>query len=635
MDIRQILLKYWGYSSFRPMQEEIIHSVLDGKDTLALLPTGGGKSICFQVPAMTLDGLCLVVTPLIALMKDQVGNLKKKGIKAVAIYSGMHPDEIELAINNCIYNDVKFLYLSPERLETDLIKNNIERMKVCLLAVDEAHCISQWGYDFRPAYLNIIKIRDYLKNIPVLALTATATSDVVVDIQQKLGFKEPNLFQQSFERKNLTYVAIEEENKLNRLLKVITNLKGSGIVYLRSRKKTVDVAEFLKKNNISSTFYHAGLDRKSRDVRQNSWISGETQVIVSTNAFGMGIDKPNVRFVVHLDIPDSMEAYFQEAGRAGRDGKNSYAVLLFEKADIIDAENFIQTQFPKIKSIKQVYQALGNYFQLAIGSGKDTSFDFDISDFCSNYNLRYQIVYNSLKFLEKEGYLLLHEIIDSDSKICFKASKEDLYKFQVENIKYDKFIKLLLRSYSGLFTEFVKINEKEIAKRMDSEQDAVEKQLAQLEKFEILTYLKRKSQPQITFVTERFDAKNINLSDEIYRDRKTSSKNRMQSVLKYVNNQNKCRSQQLLQYFGEVQQKRCGKCDVCVERNKIELSELEFDIVLKQIKPILMEKPCSLEELAGLVKNVNEDKIIKVVQWLLDNDKLFYDQQKKLSWKKH
>ena len=584
-------MKYWGYSSFRPMQEEIIRSVLDGKDTLALLPTGGGKSICFQVPAMSVDGLCLVVTPLIALMKDQVENLKRKKIKAVAIYSGMHPDEIELAINNCIFSDVKFLYLSPERLETDLIKNNIERMNVRLLAVDEAHCISQWGYDFRPSYLNIVKIRDYLEGVPVLALTATATSDVVVDIQQKLGFKEQNLFQQSFERKNLTYVAIKEENKLNRLLKVVTNLKGSGIVYMRSRKKTVDLAEFLKKNNISSTFYHAGLDRKSRDIRQNSWVSGETQVIVATNAFGMGIDKPNVRFVVHLDIPDSLEAYFQEAGRAGRDGKNSYAVLLFEKADILDSENFIQSQFPDIKSIKQVYQALGNFFQLAIGAGKDTSFDFDISEFCSNYNIPYRTVYNSLKFLEKEGYVLLYEIIDADSKICFKASKEDLYKFQVENAKYDKFIKLLLRSYSGLFTEFVKINESEIAKRMDSEPDNVIKQLSQLDKFEILTYLKSKSQPQITFLTERFDSKNINLSDEIYRDRKSSAEIRMKSVLDYIKNNNKCRSQQLLQYFGEVQQKRCGKCDVCVERNKIELSELEFDIVLKQIKPFYQKSP--------------------------------------------
>jgi len=635
MELHQILLKYWGYSSFRPMQEEIMRSVLDGKDTLALLPTGGGKSICFQVPTMMQDGLCLVVTPLIALMKDQVENLKRKKIKAVAIYSGMHKDEIELAINNCLFNDVKFLYLSPERLETDLIKSNIERMNVKLLAVDEAHCISQWGYDFRPSYLNILKIREYLKDIPVLALTATATKDVVSDIQQKLGFKEENLFQQSFERKNLTYVAIKEENKLNRLLKVVSNLKGSGIVYMRSRKKTVDVAEFLKKNNISSTFYHAGLDRKSRDIRQNSWVSGETQVIVATNAFGMGIDKPNVRFVVHLDIPDSLEAYFQEAGRAGRDGNNSYAVLLFEKADILDAENFIQTQFPAIKEIKKVYQALGNFFQLAIGAGKDTSFDFDISAFCSNYNIPYRTVYNSLKFLEKEGYILLYEIIDSDSKICFKSSKEDLYKFQVENAKYDKFIKLLLRSYSGLFTEFVKINEKEIAKRMESETDTVEKQLSQLEKFEILNYLKRRSQPQITFLTERFDSSNIRLSDETYKDRKNSAKKRMQSVMDYIKNDHKCRSQQLLQYFGEEQEKRCGKCDVCVERNKIELSELEFDIVLKQIKPLLLEKPCTLEEIASKVKNVNEDKIIKVVQWLLDNDKLYYDQQQNLSWKKN
>ena len=361
------------------MQEEIINSVLDGKDTLALLPTGGGKSICFQVPTMARKGLCIVVTPLIALMKDQVENLKKKGIKAVAIYSGMRVNEMEQTINNCMFGDVKFLYLSPERLETDRIKQNIEKMNVSLLAVDEAHCISQWGYDFRPSYLNINLIKIYIPNVPVLALTATATANVAADIQDKLNFREPNLFQQSFERKNLTYVVQFEEDKLNRLLKIINNLKGSGIVYLRSRKRTVEVADFLKKNNISAGFYHAGLDRLSRDVRQNSWISGETNVMVSTNAFGMGIDKPNVRFVVHMDIPDSLEAYFQEAGRAGRDGKNAYAVLLYEKADILELKQFLITQYPEIKVIKQIYQAMGNYFQLAIGSGRDLRFGFDFS----------------------------------------------------------------------------------------------------------------------------------------------------------------------------------------------------------------------------------------------------------------
>jgi len=614
------------------MQEEIINSVLDGKDTLALLPTGGGKSICFQVPTMAREGLCIVVTPLIALMKDQVENLKKKGIKAVAIYSGMHVNEMEQAINNCMFGDIKFLYLSPERLDTDRIKQNIEKMNVSLLAVDEAHCISQWGYDFRPAYLNINMIRVFLPSVPVLALTATATSDVVEDIQDKLGFKERNLFKQSFERKNLTYVVQFEEDKLNRLLKIINNLKGSGIVYLRNRKRTVEVADFLKKNNISAGFYHAGLDRKSREVRQNSWISGETSVIVSTNAFGMGIDKPNVRFVVHLDIPDSLEAYFQEAGRAGRDGNNAYAVLLYEKADLLETEQFLKAQFPEVKRIKQVYQAIGNYFQLAMGSGKDQSFDFDISSFCSNYNLTYQAVINSLKFLEKEGYLLLNEMTDSDSKLFFKSSKEDLYKFQVENEKFDKFIKVILRSYSGLFTEYVKINEEDIARRTNLKRDEVEKQLTQLEKVDLLIYQKKKSRPQIIFLTERIDSKNLYISDETYKNRKENAAARLNAVLNYIQNDNKCRSIQLLKYFDEEQSKRCGKCDVCIERNKIELSELEFDTVIKQIKPQLHEGSLTIEEIAALIPNVNDDKIIKVVQWLLDNDKLIYDNQRKLTW---
>ncbi len=615
------------------MQEEIINSVLDGKDTLALLPTGGGKSICFQVPTMARKGLCIVVTPLIALMKDQVENLKKKGIKAVAIYSGMRVNEMEQTINNCMFGDVKFLYLSPERLETDRIKQNIEKMNVSLLAVDEAHCISQWGYDFRPSYLNINLIKIYLPNVPILALTATATANVAADIQDKLNFREPNLFQQSFERKNLTYVVQFEEDKLNRLLKIINNLKGSGIVYLRSRKRTVEVADFLKKNNISAGFYHAGLDRLSRDVRQNSWISGETNVMVSTNAFGMGIDKPNVRFVVHMDIPDSLEAYFQEAGRAGRDGKNAYAVLLYEKADILELKQFLITQYPEIKVIKQIYQAMGNYFQLAIGSGRDQSFDFDINSFCSSYNLSFQAVMHSLKFLEKEGYLLLHEMTDSDSKIFFKTSKEDLYKFQVENAKYDKFIKILLRSYSGLFTEFVKINEEDIARRTNLKREAIERQLAQLEKFNILIYQKKKSKPQVIFLTERIDSKNLYISDETYKIRKKSAEERLNAVINYIQNDNKCRSIQLLKYFDEKQSKRCGKCDVCIERNKIELSELEFDTVVKKIKPALLESPVTIEEIASFIPDVNDDKIIKVVQWLLDNDKLNYDSQQKLQWK--
>jgi ATP-dependent DNA helicase RecQ len=615
------------------LQEEIITSVLEGKDTLALLPTGGGKSICFQVPTMMMEGLCIVVTPLIALMKDQVENLKRKGIKAVAVYSGMHRDEIELAMNNSIYGDVKFLYLSPERLETDLIQLNIDRMKVCLLAVDEAHCISQWGYDFRPSYMKITEFRRYVPNVPVLALTATATVNVVTDIQEKLSFPRPNLFQQSFERKNVAYVVLREEDKLRRLIKIANNLKGSGIVYLRSRSKTKNITEFLQKNNISAVFYHAGLDRMTRDSRQNIWIKGDTRVMVATNAFGMGIDKPDVRFVVHLNIPDNIEAYFQEAGRAGRDGKPSWAILLFEPGDVIELKKTISTKFPDIKTIRQIYHALGNFLQIPIGTGKDVSFEFDFSTFCHQYNFNQQIAYNSLKYLEKEGYLLLQEFTEAESKMFIKASREDLYKFQVENARFDKFIKTILRSYTGLFNDFVKINEEEIAKRTEMTPDKTEAWLIELDKYQIITYLRRKGLPMVTFLEPRFDAKDISISSEHYSDRKRESEARLKSVEGYIENTTRCRSQVLLDYFNEPHSKRCGKCDVCIERNKIELSELDFDRVLDSVKPLLQENAYSLEELAKKLENMNEDKMIKVIQWLLDNDKIIYDSEQKLRWK--
>jgi len=633
LDIHQILIKYWGHKSFRPLQEDIINSVLDGNDTLALLPTGGGKSICFQVPALVMDGLCVVVTPLIALMKDQVEGLKRKSIRAVAIHSGMSSYEIEVVINNCVYDDVKFLYLSPERLETDIIIHNIDKMKVNLLAVDEAHCISQWGYNFRPAYLTIAKIRKKLPEVPVLALTATATTDVIPDIQEKLEFKKTNVFKLSFERKNLTYVVLKEEDKLNRLLKVANNLKGSGIIYVRSRRKTVEIRNFLNTNHIMSDFYHAGLDQKTRDIKQDLWMKGESRVMVATNAFGMGIDKPDVRFVAHMDIPDNIESYFQEAGRAGRDGKLAYAVLFYNEGDLADLNNHFDTAFPSMDLIKRIYKALGNYLQLAVGSGKDVSFDFDIIRFCNNYEFNRMIAYNSLKFLEKEGFILLRELTDADSKIHLRVNKEDIYKFQVENPKYDKFIKVLLRSYSGLFTDFVKISESQIASRLGISESRVVARLQSLDKFNILVYIKRKTQPQLTFLTERIDEKDIFISDSHYRIRKETAKRRLNAVIKYITSKTKCRNSFLLEYFGETDTKRCGRCDVCIERNKIELSKLEFDNILNQIKPHLKEKPFSIDELAGLIDAASEDSLIRVVQWLLDSDKLIYNKEKKLLWK--
>lgn len=632
MTIKQILIKYWGFSSFRPMQEDIIHSVLTGEDTLALLPTGGGKSICFQVPALAKEGLCIVISPLIALMKDQVENLKKRGIKATAIYSGMSKSEIDIAIDNCIYGDYKFLYMSPERLETKIIKARMPKMNVNLLAVDESHCISQWGYDFRPPYLRIADIRELIPDAPVLALTATATPNVVKDIQERLRFKEENVFQKSFERKNLVYAVVKEEDKLNRLLRVMRKVSGTGIVYLRNRRKTKEIAEFLKKNGVKADFYHAGLDPAARDKKQNEWVTDKTRVIAATNAFGMGIDKPGVRFVVHLDIPDCLEAYFQEAGRGGRDGNKAYAVMLYNDSDIIDAKKFHEQSFPELDTIKNIYNALGNYFQLATGSGKDVSFDFEIRDFSQKYGLKPITVFNSLKFLEKEGYLVTTAALRNPSKVHFTMDREELYKFQVRYKYFDNFIKMLLRSYGGIFSDYVKIDEQLIANRMGTGKKVIEHHLQRLAKFGVLHYLPRKEKPQIIFTRERLDKKEIRITPEHYRDRKKAAEERLQAVINYVENDNKCRSQQLLAYFGETESRRCGHCDVCLQRNKLELSRFEFDQVLNQIKPSLQKQPLKLEEVVTLVKKIPENKTLKVIQWLLDNEKVFYDKEQKLRW---
>ena len=633
MNIANILQKYWGHHTFRPMQQDIIESVLEGHDTLALLPTGGGKSICFQVPALTMDGLCLVVTPLIALMKDQVENLKLREIKAAAIYSGMHPNEIEVTMSAARVGKLKFLYVSPERLETDLILLNLDRLKISLIAVDEAHCISQWGYDFRPSYLKIANLRERLPNIPVIALTATATPEVVEDIQEQLKFKNSRVFRQSFERKNLTYVVLKEEDKHMRMLRVIRTMKGSGVVYIRSRRGCMDVAAFLKSKDIRADYYHAGLSTIIRGKKQAAWMHGDIKVMVATNAFGMGIDKANVRFVVHLDLPDSLEAYFQEAGRAGRDGLTAYAVLMVDDSDKMNAGKMLEAQYPSPETIRTVYHALGNYYQLATGSGKDVCFDFQIDRFCKSYNLKLNETVYSLKLLEKEGYLFLQDVIDNQSKIYIHASKEDLYKFQVEHASFDSLIKTMLRSYSGMFSEFIKISEKELAQRLHTDEQKIIQSLHKLEKFELLKYQPKKLFPRITFLSERLDAKNIHLSPANYSDRKIAAQKRLDAVMDYVGNNTVCRSIQLLRYFGEENQKRCGHCDVCVERNKIELSELKFDQIIEQIKPILQKKPCTIKQLSVQIQNTGEDDLLKVVSWLLDKGKVEYNEKQELRWK--
>jgi ATP-dependent DNA helicase RecQ len=615
------------------LQEEIIQSVLDGRDTLALLPTGGGKSITFQVPAMANEGLCLVITPLISLMQDQVENLKKKGIRAAAIHSGMYPAEIDTVLNNCRYGDNKLLYISPERLTTVKMRDALKRIKVNLIAVDESHCISQWGYDFRPPYLRIAEIREYLPSIPVLALTATATPEVILDIQKKLHFRVPNVFRKSFERKNITYFVFKEEDKRRRILNIIKKVKGTGIIYVRNRRQTKEIAEFLTRQGIPSTWYHAGLDPKEREKRQQAWMKETKQVIVATNAFGMGIDKPNVRFVIHVDLTDSIEAYFQEAGRAGRDEKPAFAILLYEQADILEARKNLDASYPELQKIKDIYQALGNYLKIPVGNGKEYMAEFDIGDFSENYNFPPVIVYNSLKFLEKEGFLVLSEAIHTPSRIYIKTDKESLYRFQVENEFFDPFIKTLLRSYSGIFSEFSPIREEDLAKRTNLTTDKVIEFLVKLSKLQVIDYIPRTEIPRIVFLENRIDSKDLTLSPQYYKDRFTDAQKRTEAMIHYAESTHKCRSQALLAYFGEPEARRCGKCDVCIQRNKIELTDLEFNSILKEIKPLLKTKPSSLEELVSMVTSVTEDKVIRAIQWLLDNEKIEMNKERQYFWR--
>lgn len=634
MDIHKILLKHWGHNTFRPLQEDIINSVLEGRDTLALLPTGGGKSICFQVPVMAKEGVCIVVSPLIALMKDQVENLTKRNIKAFAIYSGMTKREIDIALDNCVYGNIKFLYISPERIETEIFKVRFEKMNVNFIAIDEAHCISQWGYDFRPSYLNIAKLREAKPDVPFIALTATATPEVVIDIQKHLQFKKENALQKSFERKNIAYTVLKEEGKLNRVLKILQNVPGTSVIYVRSRKKTKEIALFLLRNGISADFYHAGLSNEERTLKQSNWIHNITRVIVSTNAFGMGIDKPDVRSVIHVDLPDSLEAYFQEAGRGGRDEAKAYAVLLFEEADRIELEQRIVNGFPEIDVIKKVYQSLANFFQIPIGSALNESYSLNIVDFSQQYNLQVFTVYNCLKFLEKEGYLILSESNFNASRVKVEIKKDALYEFQVNKPKFDLFLKTILRSYTGLFENFAKIDEFELAKRMRTTKDKVVKALQYLDHIEVITYLEQTNQPQLTYLTERLDIKNVKISAKNYHHRKEIAIKKMESVIYFATAKHKCRSEILLSYFGEKEFFRCGVCDVCIERNKLELSDIEFSAVSDQVKKIVQHEQLPITDVINKIDVIRDDKIIKVIQWLMENDKLISNDKNLLEWRK-
>ncbi len=629
---KQILTKYWGYTSFKPLQEEIIRSVAEGKDTLGLMPTGGGKSITFQVPALVNEGICLVITPLIALMKDQVNRLNSLEIRSLAIHSGMSAEEIDIALENSIYGDYKFLYISPERISTRIFQTRLPRLNLNLVAVDEAHCISQWGYDFRPSYLKIASIRDMISaKVPFLALTATATSLVIDDIIEKLRFKEKNVLKTSFERKNISYLVRRVEDKGNYLVKTLQKIKGSGIVYVRSRKRSKEIAELLVANGISADFYHAGLSVELRDKKQDAWTTGETRVIVATNAFGMGIDKADVRFVIHWDIPECIEDYYQESGRAGRDNKPAYAVLLYSPSDKKRLEDSVKRKFPPVEKIKDIYEALCNYLQVPQGSGKDNVFDFNMYDFISKYRLPVIETYNSLNFLQREGYIEFTEEINNPSRVHFIVGRDDLYKFQVANESFDGFIRLLLRSYTGMFSGFVAINEEALAKKSALSRDTVYRFLVKLSTLNIMRYIPGKKTALVIFTEERLQRKALMISPDNYLHVKDKHIIRLNRMIDYADFNTRCRSVMLLDYFGE-ESDRCGICDVCRERNELDLSKYEFDLILDEIKDVLSENKCDAQELVSNIKHP-EEKVVKVLRWLLDHKKITMDDKHLLSWK--
>lgn len=627
------MTQYWGYDSFREKQEEIIQSILEGKDTLALLPTGGGKSLCFQVPALCMEGVCLVITPLVALMNDQVDNLKKRGVKALAIHSGMTKRQIDYALDNAIYGNYKLLYLSPERLKTRLFQERLKKMNVSFVAVDEAHCISQWGYDFRPSYLDIAELRERIPGKTFLALTATATPRVVDDIQDKLGFEQKHVVKKSFYRANLRYFVKITEDKVPALMSIIKKQGGSGLVYLRSRRMTVEYANILRRHGVKADFYHAGLSHEEREDKQKKWQNDQIQVIVCTNAFGMGIDKPNVRFVVNLDLPDSIESYFQEAGRAGRDEKKAFAVLLVDHSDEIKLKEKVEKMFPELEVVKRVYALILNHFRLAIGAGQMESYHVSWDELVSKSGFSYNEIYHSARFIERAGYWELSEGLKSKSELTILSTPSAIYQLQVKNPTLDKVIQVLLRSYGGLFDGYISIREGLIASRANVSKKEVVKTLKYLTDLELIDYKEMSEGHHITMLQPRIDIKYLRLPHEFYKDQKEVVERNANAMIRYAFDENTCRSRMLLAYFGEKNAENCGVCDYCLTiKHDFRINSSDNQVVSDQVKEILINlEEISLEKLIKFGETEESKTAIKfAVQWMMDNGIVLVDEKQNL-----
>jgi len=630
-DPLQVLQSYWGYSQFREKQDEIVHAVLNGKDCLALLPTGGGKSICFQVPALCTEGICIVISPLIALMKDQVYNLNKRGIEAYALYTGMHIKEIDRILDNCIYGKVKFLYVSPERLETELFTERLKQMKVNLIAVDESHCISQWGYDFRPSYLQVAEIRTLLPSVPVLALTATATPEVVIDIQKKLNFSDKAIVvQKSFSRSNLTYTVIEEDDKKTKLIQLLHKTQGSSIVYVQNRKETKDIAYLLQQRGISASYYHAGLGQEERSKIQDEWIQNNIRVIVATNAFGMGIDKPDVRWVFHLSLPESLEAYFQEAGRAGRDEKRAYAILLYNQHDRIRLETHFKAAYPTNLEIQTVYRALSSYFQLATGSGLGQSFEIDLIDFTKKFNLTVPLVLSSLKILEISGYLHLSESIFKPSTLMMKVDSRTAYDFMLKNKKLEPYLQYIVRNHQGIFQHPAAFYENQFIKKFNISTSELQQILFQLQQIGFIEYKSKTSLPLITYLLENLNPEHLTFDQNKQNFLKERSKKRIEAAIHYAENIF-CRSVMLLDYFGEKKADKCGSCDYCSGRYEKPNAE-ELKTIKQSIKISLLKKQMDLKELLSQYSTSLDLKVVFVVQHLSNQGFIKKNEKNQLHW---